>query len=52
MKRRAQTKLMITNGEIMVEAAGVELFSVLTARKLLILPGARGAKKAALPMSL
>ena len=30
----------------MVEAAGVELFSVLTARKLLILRMARGAKKA------
>jgi hypothetical protein len=31
--------------------AGVELFSVLTARKLLILRMARGAKKAPLPLS-
>ena len=36
----------------LVEAAGVELFSVLTARKLLILRMARGAKKAPLPDSL
>ena len=36
----------------MVEAAGVELFSVLTARKLLILRMARGAKKAPLPTPL
>jgi hypothetical protein len=35
-----------------VEAAGVELFSVLTARKLLILRMARGAKKAPLPIPL
>jgi hypothetical protein len=35
-----------------VEAAGVELFSVLTARKLLILRRARGAKKAPLPVPL
>jgi hypothetical protein len=32
----------------MVEAAGVELFGALTARKLLILHMARGAKKAPL----
>jgi hypothetical protein len=37
---------------IVVEAAGVELFSVLTARKLLILRMARGAKKAPLPVPL
>jgi hypothetical protein len=42
---------LITN-EILVEAAGVELFSVLTARKLLILRMARGAKKAPLPIPL
>ena len=36
----------------LVEAAGVELFSVLTARKLLILRMARGAKKAPLPIPL
>ena len=36
----------------MVEAAGVELFRVLTARKLLILRMARGAKKAPLPNPL
>ena len=35
-----------------MEAAGVELFSVLTARKLLILRMARGAKKAPLPIPL
>jgi len=35
-----------------VEAAGVELFSALTARKLLILRMARGAKKAPLPIPL
>src|SRR5579862_4273460 len=34
------------------EAAGGELFSVLTARKLLILHMARGAKKAPLPILL
>ena len=33
----------------MVEAAGVGLFRVLTARKLLILGSARPAKKAPLP---
>ena len=33
----------------MVEAAGVELFRVLTARKLLILGTATPAKKASLP---
>jgi hypothetical protein len=38
--------------EILVEAAGVELFSVLTARKLLILHMARGAQKAPLPIPL
>jgi len=38
--------------EIVVEAAGVELFKVLTARKLLILRMARGAKKAPLPIPL
>jgi hypothetical protein len=37
---------------IVVEAAGVELFSVLRARKLLILRMARGAKKAPLPVPL
>jgi len=37
---------------VLVEAAGVELFSVLTARKLLILGRARGAKKAPLPIPL
>ena len=36
----------------MVEAAGVELFSVLTAPKLLILRMARGEKKAPLPIPL
>jgi len=36
----------------MVEEAGVELFSVLTTRKLLILRLARGAKKAPLPFPL
>ena len=35
--------------EILVEAAGVELFSVLTTRKLLILGTATTAKKAPLP---
>jgi hypothetical protein len=35
--------------EIMVEAAGVGLFGVLTARKLLILGSAIRAKKAPLP---
>jgi hypothetical protein len=35
-----------------VEAAGVELFSVLTTRKLLILGTARTAKKAPLPNPL
>ena len=35
-----------------VEAAGVELIRVLTARKLLILRMARGAKKAPLPIPL
>jgi hypothetical protein len=39
---------MIIN-EILVEATGVELFSVLTARKLLILGTATTAKKAPLP---
>jgi hypothetical protein len=34
---------------MMVEAAGVELFSVLTTRKLLILGSATTAKKAPLP---
>ncbi len=38
--------------DMLVEAAGVELFSVLTARKLLILRMARGAKKAPLPIPL
>jgi hypothetical protein len=37
---------------IVVEAAGVELFSLLIARKLLILRRARGAKKAPLPLPL
>ena len=36
----------------MVEAARVALFSLLTARKLLILRMARGAKKAPLPIPL
>jgi len=36
----------------LIEAAGVELFSVLTTRKLLILRMARGAKKAPLPNPL
>ena len=35
-----------------MEAAGVELFTVLTARKLLILRMARGAKKTPLPIPL
>ena len=35
-----------------MEAAGVELFSVLTVRKLLILGTATSAKKARLPDSL
>ena len=35
-----------------MEATGVELFTVLTARKLLILRMARGAKKATLPIPL
>ena len=38
--------------EMLVEAAGVELFSVLTARKVLVLRMARGAKKAPLPIPL
>lgn len=42
---------MIIN-EILVEAAGVELFNVLTVPNLLILRMARRAKKAALPISL
>ena len=49
--QRCSCKKLIIN-EIMVEAAGVELFSVLTARKLLILRMARGAKKAPLPNPL
>ena len=36
----------------MVEAAGVELFNLVTARKLLILRMAKGAKKAPLPIPL
>ena len=44
-------KQLITK-EILVEATGVELFSVLTARKLLILRMARRAKKAPLPIPL
>ena len=36
----------------MVEAAGVELFRVLTVRKLLILRMTKGAKKAPLPIPL
>jgi hypothetical protein len=39
----------LTINEIFVEAAGVELFSVLTTRKLLILGTARTAKSAPLP---
>ena len=42
---------MIIN-EILVEATGVELFSVLTARKLLILGTATTAQKASLPNPL
>ena len=38
--------------EILVEAAGVELFSMLAAPKLFILRTARGAKKAPLPIPL
>src|SRR5579864_1593264 len=41
-------KQLIIN-EILVEATGVELFSVLTAHKLLILGTARTAKKAPFP---
>jgi hypothetical protein len=44
-------KQLIIN-EIVVEAAGVELISVLTTRKLLILGTARTAKKAPLPNPL
>jgi hypothetical protein len=47
VNRRVTNQLLM-----MVEAAGVELFSVLTARKLLILRMARGAKKAPLPIPL
>jgi len=50
-KAKAVCRRLIIN-EILVEAAGVELFSVLTARKLLILRMARGAKKAPLPIPL
>jgi hypothetical protein len=49
-EKLSDIKLLITKD--MVEAAGVELFSVLTARKLLILRMARGAKKAPLPIPL
>jgi hypothetical protein len=44
-------KHLIMN-EILVEAAGVELISVLTTRKLLILGTATTAKKAPLPNPL
>jgi hypothetical protein len=47
-KLKYVSKRLIIN-EIVVEAAGVELFSVLTARKLLILATATTAKKAPLP---
>jgi len=50
-KLKCVSKLLIIS-EILAEAAGVELFSVLTARKLLILRMARGAKKAPLPIPL
>jgi hypothetical protein len=42
-------KLLIRNINIVVEAAGVKLSRVLTARKLLILGTATTAKKASLP---
>lgn len=48
----ATQRFLVIFEEILVEAAGVELFSVLTARKLLILRMARGAKKAPLPIPL
>ena len=44
-------KALITN-KLLVEATGVELFNVLTARKLLIPGIATGAKKAPLPNRL
>ena len=47
-KLQCVRKRLIVN-EIVVEAAGVELFSVLITRKLLILGSARRAKKAPLP---
>ena len=47
-KLQCVRKRLIVN-EIVVEAAGVELFSVLTARKLLIPGTATTAKKASLP---
>ena len=50
-KLKSVRKLLIIN-EIVVEATGVELFSVLTTRKLLILGTARTAKKAPLPNPL
>ena len=48
MKLRFAYKRLIMN-QIMVEAAGVELISVLRTRKLLILGTATRAKKAPLP---
>jgi hypothetical protein len=51
MKLKCDRNRLIIN-EILVEATGVELFSVLTARKLLILRIARRAKKAPLPVPL
>jgi len=47
-KLKYACKLLIIN-EMVVEAAGVELFRVLTARKLLIPGTATTAKKAPLP---
>ena len=42
------TTIYVLDTRVVVEAAGVELFSVLTARKLLILRMANGAKRAPL----
>jgi len=48
MKLRCICKQLIIN-DIVVEAAGVELITLLTARKLLILGSATRAKRAPLP---